>query len=186
MIKLVLTDLDNTLVAHGPNSVFGKDKVSRRALKAIRAFIDTGAHFGPVTGRSSSSMANVFRDKSWAYATGAFANGQLIRMDGEVIHREWTPQGPLQRVVDILDQQHDGILVLFDMEGTRPTWGVSRRHRDWPETVKGGIRIETIACEVEGPTLKASIRLREAEHTPALRDLLSREVDELEIGRAHV
>lgn len=180
MIKLVLTDLDNTLIPHEPGAPFQEGRLSDEALRAIRELIDAGAHFGPVTGRAPSTMSETFRGEAWTYATGAFANGQLVRVDGEAIHREWTPAEPVQRVSDILDEQPDGFLVFFDMEGDGPSWGVSRKYRVGDHEEEGLLRVSKMLPTVEGPTLKVIIRLQGSEHTLELRDLLSAEVPELD------
>ena len=180
MIKLILTDLDNTLIPHRPGEHFHDAVLSDAGLAAIRSLIDAGVHFGPATGRSPSSMVETFRGATWAYATGSYANGQLICVDGEVVHREWTPMEPLQRVSDILDDMPDGFLVFFDMEGDGPNWGVSRKFRLSDTHMEGFLRVERILPEVEGPTLKVIIRLREPHDTPKLRDMLRREVPELD------
>ena len=180
MIKLVLTDLDNTIIPHRPGEAFQDAKLSDKGLAAIRALVDAGGHFGPVTGRPPSSMAETFRNEAWTYSTGAFANGQLVFVDGQVVHREWTPAEPLQRVSDILDEQADGFLVFFDMEGGGPNWGVSRKF-DLSQT--GGsefLRVSRMIPEVEGPTLKVIVRMRGSDDTLRLRNLLSREVPELD------
>ena len=180
MIKLVLTDLDNTLIPHKPGEAFHDAKLSDEGLDAIRALIDTGAHFGPVTGRPPSSMAETFRNESWTYATGAYANGQLVCVDGEVVHREWTPAEPLQHVSDILDNRPDGFLVFFDMEGGGPNWGVSRKFRAEREGINDFLRVTKILPTVEGPTLKVIVRLQDSTHTSELCELLRSEVPELD------
>lgn len=180
MIKLVLSDLDNTLIPHRPDEEFHEAKLSDEGLAAIRALIDAGVHFGPATGRSPSSMAETFRNESWTYASGAYANGQLVIVDNEVVHRDFTPVEPLQRVSDILDEQPEGFLVFFDMEGDGPNWGVSRKYRVGDAEAEGMLRVSKIFPEVTEPTLKVIIRMQGPERTPGLRDLLRREVPELD------
>ena len=180
MIKLVLTDLDNTLIPHRPGEPFHAASLSDEGREAIRALLAAGAHFGPVTGRAPSSMAETFRNETSAYATGAYANGQLVCVDGEVAHRAWTPVEPLQRVSDILDESPDGFLVFFDMEGDGPNWGVSRKYRLEDMSEEGFLRVSKILPRVEEPTLKVIVRLHGSEHTVALRDELRREVPELD------
>ena len=180
MIQLVLTDLDNTLIPHRPGEAFGEARLSDQGLEAIRALLDAGAHFGPVTGRPPATMASTFRNEPWTYATGAYANGQLVIVDGEVVHREWIPAGPLQCVANILDEQPDGFLVFFDMEGDAPNWGVSRKYHVGQVDEEGFLRVERILPEVEGPTLKVIVRMHGSEHTAQLCDLLRSEVPELD------
>lgn len=180
MIKLVLTDLDNTLIPHKPGEPFHAAALSDKGLAAIRAFIDAGGHFGPVTGRPPASMVETFRNEPWTYATGAYANGQLVCVDGQVVHREWTPEEPLRRVSHILDEQPDGFLVFFDMEGDGPNWGVSRKYSVGNAEMDEFLRVSKILPEVEGPTLKVIVRLQTSEGTPQLCELLRREVPELD------
>ena len=180
MIKLVLTDLDNTLIPHVPGEDFRAARLSDEGLASIRALVEAGIHFGPVTGRPPSSMAETFRNEPWAYSTGAYANGQLVCVDGEVVHREWTPAEPLQRVSDILDEWPDGFLVFFDMEGGRPNWGVSRKYRASQVEEGGFLRVARVLQTVEEPTLKAIVRLHGPQDTARLCDLLRSEVPELD------
>lgn len=180
MIKLVLTDLDNTLIPHKPGEDFRAARLSDEGLASIRALVEAGVHFGPVTGRPPSSMAETFRNESWTYSTGAYANGQLVCVDGEVVHREWTPAEPLQRVSDILDEWPDGFLVFFDMEGGGPNWGVSRKYRSSQVEESGFLRVARVMPTVEAPTLKVIVRLHGSQDTARLCDLLRSEVPELD------
>ncbi|MBR2681931.1 MAG: HAD family phosphatase [Atopobiaceae bacterium] len=180
MIKLVLTDLDNTLIPHKPGEDFRDAMLSDQAIAAIRALQDVGVHFGPVTGRAPASVAETFHYLPWTYSTGAYANGQLVCVDGDVVHREWTPAEPLQRVSDILDEQPDGFLVFFDMEGDGPNWGVSRKYQMSQIKQSDFLRVSKLLPEVEGPTLKAIIRLHGSENTPQLCEQLRQEVPELD------
>ncbi len=180
MIKLVLSDLDNTLIPHKPGEPFGDASLSDQGFEAIRALLDAGGRFGPVTGRSPSSMVETFPDAPWAYSTGAYANGQLVCVDGEAIHKEWTPVEPLQRVSDILDEQPDGFLVFFDMDGDGPNWGVSRKYRMDQVSEGDFLRVSRILPEVPEPTLKVIVRLHRHESTLRIYDLLRAEVPELD------
>ena len=176
MIKLVLTDLDATLFSEKDGSIATPD-----TMAAIDAVLDAGVHFGPVTGRTPASMSEAFPGDPRCYATGAFANGQIVFLDGEVVHREWTPAEPLQRVADILDDLGEGSLILFDMEGDKGAWFVSRK----PERLKAsqdfGARISRVEQCVEGPVLKTNIRLEAPrERISEVRELLRREVPEFD------
>ena len=97
MIKLVLSDLDDTLIP------FGAPRASARALRDIRALQVAGVHFAPVTGRVPAAMNWMFGDDETCYATGAFANGQVVRVDGRTVKWVAIESGLLQQVVDVLD-----------------------------------------------------------------------------------
>jgi len=77
MIKLVMTDLDDTLVPQG------QDGASDYALAAVHTLLDAGVRFGPVSGRVQSSMGWMFHNDEPCYQTGAFANGQVLYLDGK-------------------------------------------------------------------------------------------------------
>lgn len=97
MIRLALTDLDDTLIP------FGAKRVSGKAILAIHRMLDAGLEFGPVTGRQPFAMSWMFGGDERCYATGAFANGQIVRIDGETIKVIAIPSDVLQRVADVLD-----------------------------------------------------------------------------------
>ena len=79
MIKLVLTDMDDTLIPAG------HDGASDYAIEGIHAMQATGLHFGPVSGRQPSAMGWMFKNRSECFSTGAFCNGQVMFVDGEVV-----------------------------------------------------------------------------------------------------
>ena len=109
MIKLVLTDLDDTLIPAG------SDGASKRAIQAIHALLDRGIHFGPVSGRTPQAMGWMFGGDEACYATGAFVNGQVVRLDGETIHVEALDTGALERLRQYLDEGCFGaVLTLHD------------------------------------------------------------------------
>lgn len=177
MIKLALTDLDDTLIplAH-------RGSASQRTLEAIRAMLDAGLHFGPVTGRTPPGVRDTFHGEERCYATGAFANGQIVMLDGEVIHREWCPIEPLQHVADIMDELGEGALAVYDVDGPDlSAWFVSA---DAERCAKGfGWKLRSYRSEprVLAPTLKANVHVvGSREHQIEVRDLLRREVPELD------
>lgn len=55
MIKLVLTDMDDTLIPAG------HDGASDYAIEGIHAMQAAGLHFGPVSGRQPSAMGWMFK-----------------------------------------------------------------------------------------------------------------------------
>lgn len=109
MIQLVLTDLDDTLVCHG------LPRATDHALAGIRALVDAGLHFGPVSGRIPNDMAWMFDHQRECYATGAFCNGQMVYVDGELVHAEPLDGDELNRLAEFLTSTGRGILTMFDV-----------------------------------------------------------------------
>lgn len=93
-----MTDLDDTLIA------VGKPRASDAALTAIHELLAAGMHFGPVTGRIPSAMGWMFNGDARAYATGAFSNGQIIRVDGEIVHQVLIDSAILNEIKEELDR----------------------------------------------------------------------------------
>ena len=108
MIKLALTDLDDTLVP------FGAGRASDRSRAAIHELLDAGLRFGPVTGRLPVDMAWMFDGDAACYATGLFVNGQIACVDGAVVSTvtiDHALLGAAQAVLDATGGQ--GYLTLY-------------------------------------------------------------------------
>ncbi len=78
MIKLVLCDVDNTLVP------FNERPVSPQTLEAIRELRASGIRFGLATGRDSYELLHIFGGESEPLQTGILSNGKKILVDGEL------------------------------------------------------------------------------------------------------
>ena len=96
MIKLALCDLDNTLMPAGAPCA------SRRTIAAIHRMLDAGLHFGPVSGRVPAAMRWMFGGDEACSRTGAFVNGQLVYVDGQLVHEELLP-GEEPTAYEVLD-----------------------------------------------------------------------------------
>lgn len=118
MIKLVLTDLDDTLICHG------LPRATDHAIAAIQAMTAEGLHFGPVSGRIPNDMGWMFDNHQECYATGAYCNGQMVYIDGELVHQAPVSGDELNRLAAFLAETDRGILTMFDVwEGDITTSG---------------------------------------------------------------
>jgi hydroxymethylpyrimidine pyrophosphatase-like HAD family hydrolase len=179
MIKLALTDLDDTLIplAH-------RGSASDRTIEAIHAMLDAGLHFGPVTGRTPSGVSATFHEDERCYATGAYANGQIVMLDGEVIHKEWCSAEALQRVADVMDELGEGALAVYDIEGPdRSGWFVSSDAARCEHGFGWKLNNYHTMPHVKAPMLKSNVHVLSSlprERHIEIRDLLRREVPELD------
>jgi Cof subfamily protein (haloacid dehalogenase superfamily) len=108
MIKLVLTDLDDTLIP------VGSDGASPRAIAAIHAMLDEGLYFGPLSGRIPDAMGWMFRGDAVCCQTGAYVNGQILCADGDVVRTITIDAEPLNRVAEYLEGVYGAYLVVYD------------------------------------------------------------------------
>lgn len=72
MIKLILSDMDGTLLP------FGAVTVSQRTHEAVLAAQQAGIHFGPASGRDRAALLPAFYGDQRCVSTGIMANGELI------------------------------------------------------------------------------------------------------------
>ncbi len=109
MIKLVLTDLDDTLIRNG------LPRATDHAIAGVQAMRAVGLHFGPVSGRIPNDMDWMFDHHEECYATGAYCNGQMIYVDGRLVREEQVSGEELNRLADWLARTDRGILTMFDV-----------------------------------------------------------------------
>ena len=127
MIKLVLTDMDGTLLPKG------SDNVSYRTLQAIRALLESGVRFGPATGRQAYELDRRFFGGRECYATGITANGKRVFVDGELRQEVMVSREVLVQLSELLAEVPNAFLVVETAEnagGTRPWYCVGARQGD--------------------------------------------------------
>lgn len=115
MIKLALTDLDNTLIP------MGAPHASMHAIAAIHAMLDAGLHFGPVSGRVPAAMRWMFGGDDACSKTGAFVNGQLVYADGRLVYSVKLPSQALAEVGAWIAPYEGCALVVYDLDDISET-----------------------------------------------------------------
>ncbi|MBQ9057885.1 MAG: HAD family phosphatase [Atopobiaceae bacterium] len=107
-IKLILTDIDGTILP------FGESVLSQYALDSFHAALDAGIHIGPATGRAANRVAPIFSDDSACYQTMLATNGMEVLLDGELICEKRIDLEPLGNTVDVLRQLEGVGICYFD------------------------------------------------------------------------
>lgn len=115
MIKLALTDLDNTLIP------LGAPHASMRAIAGIHAMLDAGLHFGPVSGRVPAAMRWMFGGDTECGKTGAYVNGQLVYVDGRLVHQELLSEADLAEVGAWIRDVEGCALAIYDLDDISET-----------------------------------------------------------------
>lgn len=104
MIKLALTDMDNTLVP------MGKPHVSLRTLVAIHAAQAAGVEFGLATGRDVVELLPFFLGDGKYYRTGVLSNGKKVYVKGECARLHLMDREAVEEVVCIV-REYPGCFV---------------------------------------------------------------------------
>ncbi|WP_455138347.1 HAD family hydrolase [Thermophilibacter sp.] len=120
MIKLVLSDMDNTLVP------LGARHVSSRTVDAIHAVIESGVRFGPDTGRDYVELMRFFRMDESCFMTGIFSNGKRVRADGAYVSTTLLDHDALVRIDQALRGEKGMFLVCYPVDTNllNPAYGV--------------------------------------------------------------
>ena len=187
MIKLVLTDMDDTLIPAG------QDGASDYAIGGIHAMQAAGLHFGPVSGRQPSAMGWMFKNRSECFSTGAFCNGQVMFVDGEVVVSRATDNDALMRLAAYLEEETDDTYLkvyslgddFWDNESYCVTRDRERVRRAMESGGNAWLKGEEAPCRptIDGaPVFKANIwSARSREELAKLRERVAAEVPELSL-----
>ena len=106
VIKLVLSDLDSTLIWRDDHVV------TPFALDAIHELQAAGVHFVPCTGRIFRDLPRMFAGDEAACATAVTSNGQLVYLNGELVERVPIDHEGLLATVSALRDVDDAYLVV--------------------------------------------------------------------------
>jgi Cof subfamily protein (haloacid dehalogenase superfamily) len=130
MIKLVLSDMDGTLLPKGG------EHVSYRTVTAIRELVEAGVRFAPATGRQAYELDQRFFGARECYQTAITANGKRVYVDGELRHEVLMDRNVLVRVEQALTDIPNTFLVVepaINPKGSR-TWpcvGARKGDAEW-------------------------------------------------------
>lgn len=108
MVKLILTDIDGTIMPKGQNTV------DARTRRAIHAALDAGIRVGPSTGRGIDWVGPIFGGDEACYATAVATNGLQVFLDGQTVRRAYFDRAPLERALEVLRTLPGCGLVVFD------------------------------------------------------------------------
>lgn len=120
MIKLVLSDMDNTLVP------FGSEHVSKRTVDAIHTCQEAGVDFGPTTGRDRAELAGFFRGDRSCYNTAVCVNGQKVYYLRSLVFERNLDDEPLRRAARYVQSQPNCAFVTYRSDGLGDWVGITR------------------------------------------------------------
>lgn len=174
-IKLILTDIDGTILPYGQAEV---DEGTRAAFHAAQ---DAGIHVGPCSGRGREWLRPLFAGDEACYDTAIATNGLQVYLDGRCVHEVTFDRAALERVRTLLaDVPGSGLLCFIQGVphlacGTREDLAVAfPRYADPSLLVPEG-------DVPEEPVGKANVFIAAGlDETKALVDRLNREVEGLD------
>ena len=105
MIKLVLSDMDDTIVPLGAGGV------SERMRAAVHACLDAGVRFAPATGRDPDGLERFFHGDTACYATMLASNSKVITLDGRLVREVFIDTADAVRVCEMLSNEPDCLAV---------------------------------------------------------------------------
>ena len=120
MIKLVLSDMDNTLIP------FGRERVSPRTIDAIHACQEQGVDFGPTTGRDRSELAGFFGGDRSCYNTAVAVNGQKVYYLRSLIFERNLDDEPLRKMADVVARRPGCAFITYRSDGLGDWVGMTR------------------------------------------------------------
>ena len=151
MIKLVLSDMDNTLIP------FGRERVSQRTIDAIHACQEQGVDFGPATGRDRAELASFFGGDRSCYNTAVAANGQKVYYLRSLVFERSLGETDLRRAERIVAARAGCAFVTYRSDGLGDWVGISREEMGQMYErafINGGLRHERLPVY---PVAKAGI-----------------------------
>lgn len=122
MIRLVLADIDNTLIPHG------RSHASDRTMAAIHACVDAGVVFCPATGRNRIEVAGFLHHDEAAYRSAVLVNGQEVWHDGRLVQQVPLETEALHDLAAFLRGRPRHATLAFHADGFCDWVGDTREH----------------------------------------------------------
>lgn len=153
-IKLILSDIDGTILP------YGKTVVSDACLAAFHAALDAGIHIGPASGRGVARVAPVFNGDQACCKTVLATNGMEVYLNGELVRELY------------LDRE--GIVALVEAVRSIPGCGLACFNGPEALVVAGAIEDLSASFPTYGPTARY---IDEVPHTPIVKANIFTPVD---------
>ena len=172
-IKLIMTDIDGTVMPKGAPSV------SARTVAAFHAALDAGMIVGPASGRGRVQIAPFFRGDEACCATAIATNGLEVYCAGEKICEQRLPVDCLREAFDVVSEAPGAGMLVFD--GATPY--LVAGDREVLARISAPYAQAALAADglPDAPVLKANIFVDEDRAgTEAFVDMLNEQVDGLD------
>lgn len=176
MIKLVLSDIDDTLVS------FGLPHATPKALSAIHALQAAGVHFSVASGRMPWDLGWLFAGDTAASETCVCCNGQIVILDGKLLLMKELDHEGLCQVVEVLADEPGASLILTE-QGRRYVVGPLASDDPGKKYSRGGDSWQTpqqVDEVPDRPWIKANVPVADPADMARLRARLREAVPQLD------
>ena len=176
-MRLILTDIDGTILP------WGKNEVSERTVEAFQSALDAGCVVGPASGRGYSWIPRFFGGDAACCATALATNGMQVYHKGEKVFEKVLPHDALEKVREIvLAHPHAGMLC-FD--GATPLLVAGTVEDLMPLFPSYGKTCKLAPAVPDAPVVKANVFIGCGERAHReLAETLNREVDGIDVDLA--
>lgn len=171
-IRLILTDIDGTILPRG------RKVVSAHTRAAIRSAIDAGIRVGVATGRAISGVLPTFDGDTACIRTALAINGMQVYLDGALIHEEYLDHGQLAYIADAVRAVPGAGFICFGGPQVDEVYLVSGKVDDLAAAFPlYAEKAQPIAAVPDAPIVKANVFMAgDMAATQALIDFLRGEV----------
>ena len=107
-IKLILSDIDGTILP------YGQTVVSDACLASFHAALDAGIHIGPASGRGAARVVPVFGGDEACCKTVLASNGMEVYLDGTLVHESHLEREDIIALADAAREREGCGVVCFD------------------------------------------------------------------------
>ena len=138
-IKLVLTDIDGTILP------YGQACVSERARAAFHTAQAAGIHVGPASGRGFSHIPASFAEDAACCATCLANNGMQVYLDGKVVHEARIPRDVAVRLAELTRSlERTGVICFEDGVPLLVTGEVADLGQSFPTYAAQAVRVDEV------------------------------------------
>lgn len=137
MIRLVLSDIDGTILPFGQWYI---DDATKAAIAALEA---AGIIFAPASGRPVADIDKTFVEKSYS-STCVASDGMVVLHDGEIIVDKCLPNDELQAIADAVSSYGSVVLGICFNEQDDP-----RLPMDWHTVAANDAALETLKPHIK-------------------------------------
>jgi hypothetical protein len=108
MIKLVLSDLDGTLLPPGDLTV------DRNTIDAIDELEASGIKFAVASGRDRNDALSIFGGHAECVENVVGSNGQQLYIDGELVEERFIDRSSVEKIIEVLDRWDSAALIVVE------------------------------------------------------------------------